>query len=338
FTCGGCSLQHLKHYSEYKYNLVKNSLENIEFEGELHDLFQVSHNTRRRVSFRVKNKLGFSKFQSNEIIEIDNCLLLENEINNLITPINQLINRINIKLERISITSSDTGIEIVLVAKKKTNLECDILISEFANKYNIAKIALQINDQLPFSLIERKPVQLLFDGVQVDLPINSFLQVSKESLSKMTKIILQHVEMDKKILEFYCGVGSFTIPLSQKTSVYAFEGSIEAIEALNKASKIYKLPIYAETRDLYQNPVQVSRINDFSQVLINPPRNGATPQIKQLSQSSSIKTLILVSCSLSNFIRDAKILINTGMKLTDLYPIDHFLYTEHIEIIGVFKR
>ena len=107
---------------------------------------------------------------------------------------------------------------------------------------------------------------------------------------------------------------------------------------MNKSSRQYQLPIEAIKQDLYQQPISVDIINNYTQVLINPPRNGATPQIKQIARSHNVNNVILVSCSVESFMRDAKILLYADFVLSDVYLIDQFLYTKHLEIIGVFKK
>lgn len=234
--------------------------------------------------------------------------------------------------------NSDTGIELLFHCNDKNNLNIDSMLAEFAIEYKIARIAWQVKSQNPFSIIQTKPVQLLFKNAHVDLPINSFLQVSRESTLVMSNIILNNLDKAKKILELYCGCGSFTISMSEKAHIFAVEGSDAAVEALNKAARRSQLNIKAIKQDLYQNPLLAFTINDFSQVVINPPRNGATPQIKQIGLSKEVNKVILVSCSITNFIRDSKILIHSGFSLEEIYPIDQFLYSSHLEIIAIFKR
>ncbi len=337
--CGGCSLQHLSNHEEYKFSLVKEALTSIAFSGKLYPIFQIPLNSRRRAVFKINNnKLSFNQFHSKQMIGIAQCLLLEDPINVLIAPINKLLGKLGIKINMLSVMKSDTGIELLFHSQDKGNLNSDSLLASFATEYNIARIAWQMNTKSPFCIIQRMPVQLKFQNSQVDLPINSFLQVSKESNDLMAKIILAHLIEAKQTLELYCGCGSFTIPMSSKTKVLAVEGSEAAIEALSAAAKNHQLPIQTLKQDLYQNPLPASMINDYSQVIINPPRNGATPQIKQIALSLSVKQVILISCNLTNFIRDAKILLHAGFILTEVYPIDQFLYTKHLELIGIFKK
>ncbi|MCT4635478.1 MAG: methyltransferase [Rickettsiales bacterium] len=335
--CGGCSLQNISNSGEYKEFLLKKSLKNID--TKIHNIYQISTNSRRRANFKVtNNKLSFNQFHSKNTLAIANCLLLENSINNLITPINNLLKKTKNKITSINITNSDTGIEIVFQAQEKSDLDTEIMITEFAKAHNIAIAAWQTKTHPAYVIIQYKPAQLKFKNIHVNLPINSFLQVSKESNDLMAKIILQYLDKSKQILELYCGIGSFTIPISDKGQITAIEGSEEAIKALEKTIKNHQLPIKTIIKDLYQTPLPYNALNKYSQIVINPPRNGATPQIKQISEAKSVEKVILISCSLENFTRDAKILLKSDFTLTDVYPIDQFLYSKHLEIIGIFQK
>ena len=327
-------MQHIANHGEYKFSLLKKALTAITFTGILHPIVQISTKSRRRVNFKVNNnKLSFNQFRSKQQISIAQCLLLEEQINSLIRPINLLLKVLHVRVDMVNITNSDTGIELVFYSKEKNTLAIDLLLAEFAMQNNIARIIWQER-----VIVQHQPVQLKFNDFYVDLPINSFLQVSKESADLMVNIILKNLNNAKQILELYCGCGSFTIPIATKGSVFALEGNDLSVAALEKAAKRHQLPIRALKQDLYQNPLSSTIINDYSQVIINPPRNGAAPQIKQIAGAKLVKKVILVSCSLENFIRDARILLNANFILEAIYPIDQFLYSDHLEIIGIFVR
>ena len=336
-VCGGCTIQNIKLHGEYKIEKLKSALAKINFTGILHPLFQVLPRTRRRANFKVfNNKLSFNKLRSKELVTIDDCLLLKDQLNQLIIPINQLLKSLK-KISAVSMTSSDSGIELVFHTESSSELSVDQRLIEFAKLHNIARIAWHIDKNYPYTVIELQPVGLKFGYIEVDLPINSFLQVTKESSDFMAELIIKYLDLSKKVMELYCGCGSFTVPIAVKAkAVIAFEGNEQAIKALNKAVSKFNLNITAKTRDLYFNPLRIDELRSYSQVIINPPRNGATPQIKQISECPEIKKVILVSCSVENFIRDSKILLNKGFSLKEIYPVDQFLYSEHLELVAIF--
>lgn len=334
--CGGCTIQNIANHKEYKFYLFKEAVKILPCQ-KIHEIIQIAPHSRRRVNLKVRDKkICFNISKSKNTVAIDECILLESEINKLIAPLNHMFKKISCIITSLNITNSDTGIEIVFYSNKKSTLDSEIILSEFSKKYNVARIAWQIGKDEPYAIIQNNALQLKFNQIAVDLPINSFLQVSKESNDIINKIIAKHLSA-KPILELYCGAGSFSIPMEKIAPVTAFEGNKEAINALNKTASRHKLSIKGITQDLYQTPVLKDIINKFTQTVINPPRNGATPQIKQIVQAKSIEKLILISCSVENFIRDSKILLSKNFILTDLYPVDQFLYSNHLEVIGVFS-
>ena len=45
-----------------------------------------------------------------------------------------------------------------------------------------------------------------------------------------------------------------------------------------------------------------------------------------------------VSCNPQTFARDARTLIDAGFVLERVTPVDQFLWSAHVELVGVFKR
>jgi 23S rRNA (uracil1939-C5)-methyltransferase len=45
-----------------------------------------------------------------------------------------------------------------------------------------------------------------------------------------------------------------------------------------------------------------------------------------------------VSCNASSFARDARILVDGGFRLERVTPVDQFLWSPHIELVGFFRR
>ena len=82
--CGGCNLLHIDEKEEnlLKENYIKNLFNSYKVNEIEASLF---NNYRNKVTFHIFNsKLGFYNSNSNDLVEIDNCLLLDKDINNLI--------------------------------------------------------------------------------------------------------------------------------------------------------------------------------------------------------------------------------------------------------------
>ena len=118
--CGGCNLLHIDEKEEnlLKENYIKNLFNSYKVNEIEASLF---NNYRNKVTFHIFNsKLGFYNSNSNDLVEIDNCLLLDKDINNLIPKIKTL-DLTNIK--EIMIRKAIFNNEILISFKGSTNEE-----------------------------------------------------------------------------------------------------------------------------------------------------------------------------------------------------------------------
>jgi 23S rRNA (uracil1939-C5)-methyltransferase len=72
-------------------------------------------------------------------------------------------------------------------------------------------------------------------------------------------------------------------------------------------------------------------------VVFDPPRAGAAEQTAEIARSK-VSRVIGVSCNPATFSRDARVLIEAGFSLDRVLPVDQFLWSSHIELVGVFTR
>jgi 23S rRNA (uracil1939-C5)-methyltransferase len=155
----------------------------------------------------------------------------------------------------------------------------------------------------------------------------------------MTRLVTAAVGEAKRVVDLFCGMGTFTFPLAQRASVLAVDGDKVAIAALdNAAMRTPGLkPIETKLRDLFREPLSVKELQPFEAAVFDPPRAGAATQATALA-ASGVKTVAAVSCNPATLARDARILIDGGFKLERVTPIDQFLYSPHIEAVAVLRR
>jgi 23S rRNA (uracil1939-C5)-methyltransferase len=72
-------------------------------------------------------------------------------------------------------------------------------------------------------------------------------------------------------------------------------------------------------------------------VLFDPPRAGAAEQAREIA-ASKVPIAVGVSCDPATFARDARILSDGGFALRRVLPVDQFLWSPHVELVGVFTR
>ncbi|PZN99193.1 MAG: RNA methyltransferase, partial [Alphaproteobacteria bacterium] len=72
-------------------------------------------------------------------------------------------------------------------------------------------------------------------------------------------------------------------------------------------------------------------------IVFDPPRAGAQDQTAQIADTRA-SVVVGVSCNPVTFARDARMLLDAGFRLETVTPIDQFLWSAHVELVGVFRR
>ena len=171
------------------------------------------------------------------------------------------------------------------------------------------------------------------------LPPGSFLQATVAGEETLAALVSEHCKRAKHIADLFCGVGPFALRLAAKSRVTAFDSDAGAVAALQKAATSTSglKPVKAEARDLFRRPLMPQELRDYDTVVFDPPRQGAQAQATQLA-ASKIPTVVAVSCNVTTFARDAKILIDGGYKIEGVTPVDQFRHTPHVELVARFRR
>jgi len=188
-------------------------------------------------------------------------------------------------------------------------------------------------------LTERRKAEVSFDGVAVMPPPHAFLQASREGEAMLQAQVLALTEHAKTVADLFAGLGTFTLPMARRSKVHAVEQEADALSALAEAARKAKglKPVTTERRDLFKLPLTPLELNKFDAVLLDPPRAGAEAQVRALA-ASKVRRIAYVSCDASSFARDAAILVKAGFHPGAVQPVDQFLYSNHIELVGGFMR
>jgi 23S rRNA (uracil1939-C5)-methyltransferase len=173
----------------------------------------------------------------------------------------------------------------------------------------------------------------------VALPAGGFLQAVAEAEFAMAAFVKEALAGARSIADLYCGVGAFALRLAEDAAVAAYDVSAPAIAALRSAQGGAPglKPIVAEARDLARRPVLAAELKRTEAVVVDPPRAGAVEQHRELARSN-VARIASVSCNPASFARDARILTDAAFSLVRLLPVDQFLWSPHVELVGVFER
>jgi 23S rRNA (uracil1939-C5)-methyltransferase len=187
-------------------------------------------------------------------------------------------------------------------------------------------------------MMERQP-RVRFGPATVPLPTGGFLQAVPEAEDAMTARAVAAVKGARKVADLFCGAGTFTFPLATVASVLAADASVPGIAALKSGIGSAKgmKPIEAQARDLFRRPLTPYDLKGCEAIVFDPPRAGAIDQTAQIAGTRAA-VVVGVSCNPVTFARDARMLIDAGFRLETVTPVDQFLWSAHVELVGVFRR
>jgi 23S rRNA (uracil1939-C5)-methyltransferase len=344
--CGGCALQHLpkEDYDSLKRRMIQEPLIRHGLVAPINQTVTVPKGSRRRAVMEAIKKdeqifLGFHKFHTNQIINIDSCPALLSELSNLIVPLKQTLAKAlqHRQKAQIFLTSGHNGIDITLEIYRQPRLsdEQRQLLIAFAKENAIINLLFRAKKFSDVVYSTAAPY-VLFDGAEVAIDAHCFLQASHISDQILQELVLAHLPSQaQSAIDLFCGRGTYTLPLSRKLEVTGVESDAKALLALTDAAQKAKLQIKTLRQDLFAAPIATEALALYDFAVINPPRAGASAQIEQLA-SSKVKTIVYVSCNPETFALDAKILVAGGYSLSSITPLDQFYWSAHLEVVAAF--
>ncbi len=355
-VCGGCALQHAdeKTYAAFKRDLVLSTLSKAgvaappDVEGPLIS----APASRRRATFAARKKggrllFGFNERRSDRIAAIESCAVLAPRIVALLPFMRRYLPDIlpeNSKAD-ITLTILEDALDMLITGRlsgetRQLGFHATQALSDLCHKADLSRLSWRRDERAdPELLLQRQPVQVRFADIAVVPPAGGFLQATEEGERALQDFVTSVLtgQKVKRAADLYAGCGTFTFPLlALGCRVDAFEGYVPSVTALTAAGKGQDR-LRTQSRDLVKMPLRLPELKDYDAVVIDPPRDGASPQAKILAESA-VPHIVYISCSAASFARDADYLCQGGYRLARLRLVDQFLWSHHIEIAGFFTR
>lgn len=346
--CGGCALQHwsLRPYLAWKSDRIRSALARERLETEILPPFVAAPASRRRVALHARKAgggviLGFKTRRSWNVVPIRECAIADPRIVSALPLLRELAAPFlehSSSAPTLHVTATLTGldIEVTGVERKSGGLSADarLRIAETARRADLARVTLA--GEIVYQ--ERQPLVRMGEAV-VGLPPGAFLQAVAEAEQTMVRLALETAGGARRIADLFSGVGAFTFSLAKLAPVLASDISASSIAALERAKGATPglKAISAMARDLDRRPMSADELAGVDVVVFDPPRAGAEAQAREIARSRC-RRVVGVSCYPATFARDARILVEGGFKLRSILPVDQFLWSPHIELVGAFSR
>ena len=322
--CGGCQLMHIPYEEQLKFKQEK--IENIihkytDNSLKINKIIKCDniYNYRNKATIHVFNKKGFYKENTNEIININYCYLLDNKINEILKELN------NKKLDNDEIIIKSNGIDTLVYHENNNNDLSNINTNNIILKDKIIKG----NNYI---------IETLNDYKFIVSPL-SFFQVNTKQTIKLYNTIkkLANLNQNDNLLDLYCGTGTIGIYLSKYCNkVLGVEINKHAISDANKNKELNNIDniefIVGDAKDIIKSTKFIPNV-----IIVDPPRSGLFKgMINDLLKFNADK-IIYVSCEPITLARDLKELMNY-YNIKEIQPVDMFPNTYHVENVVLLTK
>lgn len=356
--CGGCELQHLESSAQLaaKEGQLKRAFERegIEPESWLPPLagnpWEYRRRTRLAVAYAGKRTIvGYRERAGHKLVEVENCAVLAPALNKLLPFLEDLATALKpFGLNQIELVTGDQNDQeqsaICLSVKR---IPSDAVLEPFKTFFAAKYIQLWVRQgrKAPEPQSEYAPLQTaLVDDLTMEFTPAQFVQANAEMNQKMVAqaMALLDVQPEHKALDLFCGAGNFSLPIAKKAKkTVGVEGLSELIMQADLNAKRQGLKnTDFRLADLSKDNVMTARKfpkGSFDRILLDPPRTGAINLMPAVAHIGASR-VVYVSCHPATLVRDAKMLVEGGYRLTKVGVIDMFPQTTHLEAIALFQR
>ena len=328
--CGGCDLSHLKYKKENEYKCLKvkeimSKYGNISSDKVLDCVYGDEYNYSNKASLHgLRNMIGYYKKNSNDIVPINKCLLLDDKINKIISVLNEMDYHNNYNSVVIK-CSNDSEEALVSIKGEVRDYEklfefCDCLI---------------INGE---SLKGEDKIISFIGSYKYEVGEKGFFQVNKSLTSKLYDEVRKIVKESscKRVLDLYCGSGTIGIYISDLVDeVIGVEVVEESIVLANRNKELNNVKNVSFINDKVENVIdKINKNVDF--VIVDPPRSGLDNKTIDVLLNMEVKDLVYVSCDPVTLARDIK-LLSDKYEVCYIKPFNMFSRTYHVENVCYLK-
>ncbi len=337
--CGGCHYQYISYERQVriKEEITLDCLRRIAKSDISLDASLIDNpwHYRKRVQLKISRdgRIGFYRPLSHDVVEFEECLIVDPKINQVI--------------KKLKSEKKLTGIKEIHLQKGDTIVAR--IIADVVNEEEV--IELFKGSDISGAILNSKT---LYGDTHIYLPMDigvdditrlrylyrvsagTFYQSNWSLNQKMIGLILRYIKNinPARVLDLYAGAGNLSIPAS------AFSREVIAVEenpqACNDGINNLSLNNIDNIRFINKKAEGINANLRAEVIMLDPPRQGLSMTVKKKLMSMAPEWIIYLSCNPTTFCRDLKFL-SERYEVESLRVIDMFPQTYHIELLGILK-
>jgi len=359
-TCSGCSLQHLPPAGQIKakQRVLADNFERIgkvEPERWLEPLTDEPWGYRRKgrlsvkwVEKKGKVLVGFREENPRFVADLSICHTLLPQVGERLAALGELVGSLEAKasIAQIEIAAGDDAVALTFRNLQPLSDGDRAALIAFGKANDLA-ILLQPGGPDSVTPLWPDEVHLSFRIPESDIDIAfrplDFIQVNAGMNRRMIARTLDLLDLKStdSVLDLFCGLGNFTLPIARKAGVVAGVEGEAALVARSRENAtrngIANAQFFAADLAADQRATPWAQAR-YDKLLLDPPRSGAAAVLEYLPRKGTDR-IVYVSCHPGSLARDAGTLVDQhGFRLVAAGAMDMFPHTAHVESIALFER
>jgi 23S rRNA (uracil1939-C5)-methyltransferase len=373
--CGGCQWQHIsdEYQRHAKRDRVVRALERIggfvspNVATILVDEASLGYRNKATyplgISATGQVQTGYYRRNSHQIVNLNQCPVQDPRLNPLLAAIKQDIarrgwpiydeKRHQGQLRHLSLRIGRRTGEMLL-----TLISTDWHLQDLQEQ---AQIWLQRYPQLVGVALNRNPertnaifgsethaiagqiyLREIFAGLELQLCPDTFFQVNTKVAEALLDKIIEKLNLQghEILIDAYCGIGTFTLPLAQRVkkaiAIEVQQASIEQAQLNAKLNRITNVSFLVGEVETILPQLEIAPPDI---ILVDPPRKGCDRSVIETILKIRPSRLVYVSCQPATLARDLNLLCQKGnYELIFAQPADFFPQTAHVECAAFLRH
>jgi len=365
--CGGCQWQAVSYEAQLaaKHRLVTDALVRI---GKLEDVTvdpvmaaERQLNYRNKATYPVVKsqiktvKAGYYRRGSHTVVNLNQCPVQDERLDPLLAEVKQDIqdrewkiydehhHKGHIKHLALRVGQRTGQILLTLVSRSVKLKGIHEQAQQWLERYpDVVGVLVNLNWQKTnaifgpdtYPIAGQSYLEEEFSGLTFQIQPTTFFQVNTTQAERLLAEVQKELALtgEEVIVDAYCGVGTFTLPLAKKAKhcigLESFTASVTQAEKNAAQNGIENVSFVIG--DVGTTLPNVEMPPDI--VMMDPPRKGCEPDVLEALLAMKPPRIVYISCNPATLARDLRVLCEDGAyRIARIQPADFFPQTSHVE-------